>query len=161
MLFRSVSQVVAWWGDKVLDNSGRISREKLGEIVFADPEELSKLTDLVHPKVFEWQRVIVQEYMTDSEIKAILLDVPLLVEVGWEKQCDCLVYVWTEDTVRRERLREKRGWDMEKIKKIEKLQIVLDKKVKKSEYTVENSSDIPDLALQVEKIFSLILRKFS
>jgi len=155
-----VAQVVIWWGDKVLDEAGRVSRDKIGEIVFDNPGELGRLTKLVHPKVLEMQSLMLQGYMADSGVKAIVLDVPLLVEVGWEKQCDCLVYVEVEDGIRRARLREKRGWGSEKIKKIENLQIVLDKKAKMSEYVVGNSSDIPDLALQVAKIFSLVLQKF-
>jgi dephospho-CoA kinase len=155
-----VAQVVVWWGDKVLDGSGGISRDKLGEVVFDDPGELAKLTKLVHPRILELQRLMVQEYMANPAVKAVVLDVPLLVEVGWDRQCDCLVYVWAEDRIRRARLAEKRGWGLEKIKKIENLQIVLDKKAKMSEYVVSNSSDIPDLALQVVKIFSLVLQKF-
>jgi len=154
-----VAQVVMWWGDKVLDGCGGVSRDKIGEIVFDNPEELARLTKLVHPRILELQRLMVQGYMANPAVKAIVLDVPLLVEVGWEKQCDCLVYVEVAEAIRRGRLREKRGWGLEKIKKIENLQIVLDKKAKMSEYVVSNSSDIPDLALQVAKIFSLILQK--
>lgn len=155
-----IAQVVMWWGDRVFDGAGGILRDKVGEIVFDDPEELARLTKLVHPRILELQRLAVQEYMANPAVKAIVLDVPLLVEVGWEKQCDCLVYVEAEDAIRRARLMEKRGWGLEKIKKIENLQIVLDKKAKMSEYVVSNSSDIPDLALQVVKIFSLVLQKF-
>src|SRR5262249_44391096 len=42
-------QVVARWGQQVLDSDGEIDRTKLGAVVFADADERAALEAMVHP----------------------------------------------------------------------------------------------------------------
>jgi len=42
-------QIVARWGTEILDADGRLDREALGRIVFADPEQLGELTTMAAP----------------------------------------------------------------------------------------------------------------
>lgn len=154
-----VAQLVDWWGDRILNAQEAIDRSALAEIVFNDQKELKKLTDLVHPMVLEKQNELIKAYNEDPTVKAIVLDVPLLAEMGWDKACDCLVFVDTDQSVRWQRLHENRKWSDKMIKNVEKLQIVLDKKEKLSEYRIKNNSDISDLPPQVDRILSLIAKK--
>jgi len=151
------AQIVEWWGQTVLDSQGRVDRGTLGGIVFEEEESLQKLCRLVHPLILKRQEELTEKYLSDPAVPAVVLDVPLLIEVDQYKLCDCLVFVEADDAVRHRRLREKRGWGEEKIKKIENFQFMLDKKAKISEYTVINNSDIPDLAKQVAVLLSVVL----
>jgi dephospho-CoA kinase len=150
---------VSIWGGRVLREDGRIDHNRLSDIVFSDTAELRKLTDLMHPMIEERQNGLIETYLSDNKVVAIVLDVPLLYEVGWEKHCDCVVFVFCEDEVRHERIRQSRNWDVEKIKKIENFQLALDKKAEISEYTVVNKSSIPDLAKQVDILLALVLEE--
>ena len=85
-----------------------------------------------------------------------MLDVPLLMEVGWHVRCDFLIYVETREDIRHQRLERCRNLDKNQQKKRENLQISLDKKKEVANFIIENNSDVSDLAKQVEKIYSAI-----
>lgn len=153
-----VELLVSWWGRDILDADGQISRQAVSEIILVNPEQLKRLTDIVHPVIYDLQTEQIDHYNKDENIKAVILDVPLLMEVGWQGICDFLVYIDASEAVRHERLKNNRGWSEKKIKNLENLQISLDIKAKISEYTVDSNSCISNLASQVGVILSRILK---
>jgi len=118
---------IASFGRAILDSDDKIDREKLAEVVFADDEKL-----------------------------ASLLDMPLLVEVGWDKRCDRLIFVNCEQKLRLNRAK-KLGFQKKQVKIRENFQISLDNKADLADNTIENNSDFSALARQVVNIFSYIM----
>src|SRR5437660_5263128 len=51
-----LDQVAEAFGDDVLSPDGSLNRERLGEIVFRDPELRAKLNAIMHPLVRDWMR---------------------------------------------------------------------------------------------------------
>ncbi len=153
-----IKQIINLWGDGVLTPGGKIDRRALGEIVFADSRKLKQLTDLTHPEILTLQQLLIEQYRLDGGVRAIVLDVPLLLEVDCQDSCEYLIFVDCPDLIRLERLCENRRWNEEKIKKIENLQIMLDKKAQIADYIVHNNSDIPDLRIQLSEILDSILK---
>ena len=82
------SLVVNEFGTDILDSSGQIDRNKLGEIAFAEESRLSTLNKILHPLIMERAEQLIGRYEGVEKIKAIVLDAALLVEVGWDKKCD-------------------------------------------------------------------------
>ena len=87
-------EVVHEFGRGILLPDGRVDRQKLGAIVFADPRKLARLNAIVHPPVLAAQ---------DRELAAIeraephaiaVVEAALLVEAGYDKKLDCLVVTW-------------------------------------------------------------------
>jgi len=152
-----VKHLVFWWGDEILTQDGTINRNTVGKIVFEDDRELKKLTDLVHPLIFERTKKLIESYQGDAQVSVIVLDIPLLLETGYESWCDYIIFIEIDEEIRHKRLCENRGWDRKKIKKVEKFQIPLDKKVKKADFRVYNNSSIPELAQQINNIFTTVL----
>jgi len=151
-----VKELVFFWGEEILVRDGTINRDAVGRIVFEDERELKKLTDLVHPLIFARTKEIIESYQGDSQVAALVLDIPLLLEAGYERFCDYIVYVAVKEEIRHQRLSENRGWSSKKIKNIEKLQISLDKKAQKADFTLDNNSSIPELAYQINNIFTTV-----
>ena len=154
-----ISAIVAIWGRQLLNPDGGINRQTLGDIVFEDAASLRKLTAILHPLVLKRQQELVRTYQNDPAVKAIILDVPLLCEVGWQKYCDYIVFIKVDDEKRYQRLAHHKKISPEKAKKIENFQLALDKKAKISDYTIDNNSSIPNVAVQAAKILSLVLEK--
>src|SRR5690606_18451472 len=75
-------QLVAWWGENILKPDGRVHRSALGRIVFNDRAELAKLEGLVHPIVAERRATLRAQHQADPAVRAIVEDVPLLLEKG-------------------------------------------------------------------------------
>lgn len=143
----------------MLGPNGQVNRQAVGQIVFQDDNELGRLAALVHPLIIEWEKQLLQGYQADTDYRAVVLDVPLLVELGQEKLCDFVVFIRTDESLRQARLSRQRGWEVEKTKKIEKLQIALDTKEKMSDYVICNNSNIPELFKQVSNIFANMVRQ--
>ncbi len=151
--------IVTSFGSSVLDSAGKLDRGELGEVVFADKEKLSVLNEIIHPAVLRKAEELIELYNHQSEVKAIVLDMPLLVEVGWDKRCDRLIFVDCEEKLRAER--GKKTWifkeNEDKIKIRENFQISLDNKAGLSDNVIDNNSGFSALARQVADIFSNIV----
>jgi len=149
-------KIVAFFGQAVLDGSGRIDHRTLAGLAFSDSEKLSFLNRTIHPLVLEQAEKLIDEFCRQSHIKAIILDMPLLLEVGWAQRCDKLIFVDAEENLRKNRAK-KMDFDENHLKIRENFQISLDKKFDLADNTVENNSDFSALVRQVADIFSDIM----
>ena len=146
-------KIVTLFGREILDSAGKIDHKKLAGIVFADSDKLSGLNEILHPLVIERVEAMIGQYGRQDQIKAIVLDIPLLVEVGWAERCDRLIYVDCSLKTRVERAK-KAGLDKNQLKIRENFQISLDNKQKLADNTIESNSDFLTLVRQVADIFS-------
>ncbi len=146
-------RIIASFGREILDSASRIDRKKLADAVFTDAERLSSLNDILHPFVLKRTEELIELYSHQDGVSGIVLDMPLLAEVGWAGRCDRLVFVQCNDQLRASRAKKK-GFDANQLKIREKFQISLDKKVTLADNTVVNNSGFSALVRQVADIFS-------
>ena len=151
-------EAVRLLGPGVLNACGELDRGKIARIVFADTRQLDALNKVIHPRVLQRTEELIAQYNTDSHVKAIVLDMPLLVEAGWADRCDSVVFVECDRKRRIERARRKGLLDEREIEIRENSQISLDKKVTLADSIVDNNSDVSTLVGQVKKIFSDITK---
>jgi len=144
------------FGESVFTEAGDINRKNLAELAFESRENTERLNDIVHPGVMAEVQRRIGELENDDSVIGIVLDIPLLVEVGWAGRCDILIFIECEPAKRLERALKKGHFFGNQLEKREKLQTSLDKKAKMSHYTVESNSGLTSLRTQVEKIFSAI-----
>ena len=149
-------EIAAFFGREILDSSGKIEHRKLADIVFTDVDKLRFLNGILHPRVIERVEAMIDQYRHQDRIKAIVLDMPLLAEVGWVERCDRLIFVDCNQRTRARRAK-KAGLDKNQLKIRENFQISLDNKVKLADTTIENNSDFSALVRQVADIFSEIM----
>lgn len=150
-------QITAAFGQDVLGGDGRIDRSELAEMVFASSEGVEKCNAIIHPLVFARCEELISDFNECQEVKAVVLDMPLLAEVGWSERCDKLVFVDCKAEIRAHRGAKKGAGSKNKLKKRENFQISLDRKGKIADYTINNNSDFPAVAGQVGRIFSIII----
>ena len=149
-------EIVDLFGRTILDSTGRIDRKRLGGVVFSDADKLSSLNGIIHPLVLQRVEELMGRYDRQNQVKAIVLDMPLLVEVGWAKRCDKLIFVDCRKKIRLNRAK-KMGFDKNQFKIRENFQISLDNKVDIADNVINNNSDFMALARQVTEIFSYIV----
>ena len=150
-------KIVSLFGEAVLEPEGNIDNRKLADIVFADTEKLSLLNEIIHPLVLARAEQLIEQFNCQNQVKAIVLDMPLLVEVGWDKRCDKLIFVNCERQNRVNRAKKLGIFDKNQLKIREKFQISLDKKVAIVDNSIDNNSSLAVLAKQVAEIFSCIM----
>jgi dephospho-CoA kinase len=150
-------EVICSFSQAILDHTGKINRKKLADAVFADGDKLLTLNRILHPLVLAHVERLIERYNRQQQVKAIVLDMPLLVEVGWDKHCDRLIFVNCDREKRLERARKMGLFDENQLKVRENFQISLDKKATIADNTVDNNSGFSALARQVADIFSYII----
>jgi dephospho-CoA kinase len=151
------AKIVRLFGKEILDAEGKINRATLANVVFGDPAKLSKLTGILHPKVIAQVEHLITRFNNQEKVKAIVLDIPLLMEVGWEKRCDHIIFVDCAPPLRLERAQKTGVFDADTLKIRENLQISLDKKKRIADNIVDNNSDLSGLSKQIACIFSSIM----
>ena len=152
-------EIVGLFGQQIVDPAGKIDRGKLAKVVFADPEKLLLLNKTIHPLVLKETEQLIRRHNSQSRVKAIVLDMPLLLEEGWETRCDRLIFVECDPRIRAERAKKMGIFDENQLKVRENSQISLDKKVGVADNIIENNSGFSALVRQVANIFSSVLDK--
>jgi dephospho-CoA kinase len=147
-----------WWGGEVLLPNGQVNRKEIARRVFSNEQERRRLEGLIHPIVAELRDEQMREGADNPSVKAYVWDTPLLLEAGLGGQCDAIVYVDAPETERLDRVRQARGWDEGELRRREKLQMPLDKKLDMANDIVRNTAGADDeVRNQVRKALSRIL----
>ena len=150
-------RIVACFGRDVLGRKGKIDRGKLAEAAFSSRKNAAKLNKIIHPGVLERTKQLIDRYNKLSRVKAIVLDIPLLAEIGWDKRCDKLVFVDCKRAQRLKRAQKTGIFSPRQLKNRENLQISVDKKIKIADNTIDNNKDYSSMKRQVKEIFTNIV----
>jgi dephospho-CoA kinase len=137
------------WGSEVFSD-GSVNRAKIGEVVFADPEELTWLEGQIHPLVRERTGQWLLSLPEETEVAVV--EVPLMFEVGSDAVFDTTVAIVTADEVRRERAAA-RGHAL--VDEREARQLPQSEKAERAEHVVENDGSVEDL----ERALSALLAR--
>lgn len=105
-----VEELAEEFGSKILQSNGLLDRAALADIVFGDPIALSKLNEIMHPKI----RAEVLSRIAKADPDEILVyDMPLLVETQSVDICDAVVVVDLDVDRQIERLVASRGMNVD------------------------------------------------
>lgn len=147
------------WGADVFGADGRIQRARLARIVFAPPpqgpRERKHLEELTHPEIGRMLRRRADEFAA-SGCTAAVLDAPVMLEAGWDRLCDALVFVDVPREIRLSRAMA-RGWSEEEFAAREGAQESLDLKRSRAEVIIDNSGSPEETRRQVEQAWRRLI----
>jgi dephospho-CoA kinase len=146
------------FGREIFDAGGRVNRKKLAQKIFVDTRAVKAVNAIIHPRVFEKTEGLMEKYQQQPRVKAIVLDMPLLAEVGWDKKCDKLIFVRCDDRIRLKRARKGGILGENELKKRENFQISLDKKARLAQYIIENNN-LAEMIRQIGKLFPALISR--
>ena len=146
-----------WWGTEVFHETGAVNRAFIAQKVFNNPVELDKLEKLIHPIVANLRNQLMQKM--PPETQAIIWDIPLLAEIGLDKDCDYTIFVDVPDTIRLERVEKNRGWTPQELARREKIQIPLDKKRKLATFIINNTAGADEVRCQISHLLPQIVEE--
>ncbi|RRD39791.1 dephospho-CoA kinase [Leptotrichia sp. OH3620_COT-345] len=154
-----IEKVVENFGNEVLENTSanesgnfgkkKISRNKLGQIVFKDEKKVSILNSIMHPLIIK----IMKERMESLKktYKIIVVDVPLLFEINLEKEFDIILLIYSDKNTQVSRIMQRDKRTKKEALNIINSQMDIDEKKKKSDYIIKNSGNLEELNSEVEK----------
>jgi len=153
-----LAAVVAEFGDGVLRADGSLDRDRLGEIVFADPEKLVALNQIVHPLV--GQRMAELERAAGADPDAIVVhDVPLIAENNLAAGYDLVVVVDAPVGDQFDRLMRQRGMSEEQARARMAAQATREQRLAIADLVVDNSSSLAELDRQVGDLWAELRRR--
>ena len=145
-------QVVARWGGDVVGSDGKVDREELGGKVFGDARELAALEAITHPLILAAMRQEIAGERRSSDLPAVVVDAPLLLEAELDGLCDVLVFVDCPREVRLERVAA-RGWDADELDRREQHQQPLKAKREKADYVLDSNVPLQTTLQQVRQLW--------
>jgi dephospho-CoA kinase len=149
-----LARVVAEFGDEVLAADGSLDRERVGAIVFADPDARARLNAIVHPLI---GAAMIERTAAAGEADphaVVVNDVPLLVEGGMSDRYDAVVVVDTDPATQLQRLVEQRGMTEDDARARMAVQATREQRLAVADYVVANTGDLDDLDREVREVWA-------
>lgn len=149
-------ELVALFGQSVLDSHGSPRREVIAEQVFGpDGQALRKrLEALVHPRVRRRLReAIASARRSKPAPPLIILDVPLLLESPLLDACDRLAFIESTAADRVARTTEHRGWSADEVARREAHQAAIDEKRAAADLVIDNRGGLSDLEAAIDSVW--------
>lgn len=147
----SYEKIVDHFGTEILHDDGTINRKLLGAIVFSDPSELEVLNRITHPAVKAQVRAQIAEERAKGTA-LFVVEAALLLEDNYDEVCDELWYIYTDEQIRRVRLKESRGYSDEKIDAMILAQASEEMYRKGCQVVIDNSGTFEDTCLQIKEV---------
>jgi dephospho-CoA kinase len=144
--------IVEEFGRDVIAADGQLDRKRLGALVFADPARRKVLEAITHPAIVARRQAILDAWAAEGFDGVVVLDIPLLVEVGAVAHVDRVVLVYTEREVQLERVMGRDGFDRAEAERRVASQMPLAEKVRYAHFVVDNSGTPEETAAQVRAI---------
>jgi dephospho-CoA kinase len=145
-----LAAVVERFGTDVLTDDGRLNREALGRLVFADPGARRDLDAIVHPAVRARAAALEAAASADSVVVHVI---PLLVETGQQDDYDVLVVVDVDPDRQLERLRLRNGLDADAANARIAAQATRAARLAVADIVLDNDSDPAGLLDQVDRLW--------
>ena len=145
------------FGQEFFHPDGTVKRKQLRKLVFADPEKRSQLNAIVHPEVMKEINRRSEILSSSVQTGVLLVDVPLLLEVGVANRFDKVVVVYVSESVQINRLQQRDGISEEEAKHVLNVQMALSKKVEQADYVIDNSGTLEETQAQVQRVWQELL----
>lgn len=144
-----LTEVVRVFGPGILLEDGNLDRERLGQLVFSDPELKAKLDQILHPRIWELLRRQI-EAAEDDRVESVA-DIPLLFENEREHYFTETWAVVCSDSRQLERLCHRNGLSSSQAKLRIRSQLPNSVKAERATRVIENNGSPRDLEILVER----------
>jgi dephospho-CoA kinase len=143
------------WGEAVFGPDGKIDRTRLAQIVFAPGEKAEQerkyLEQVTHPIIADLLRRQAETFAAEGRQVAVL-DAALLIEAGWNKLCEKIVFIDAPKAVRLARALQ-RGWSEADFAARERAQESVDQKRTTADAVIDNSGSPEEMKEEVKRIW--------
>ncbi|MCP4394795.1 MAG: dephospho-CoA kinase [Alphaproteobacteria bacterium] len=145
-----ISEIAAAFSD-YQNSDGSIDIKGLAKDSFFDDATIAKLENILHPFVLT-DMVHFLNYQESKRSIRVVLDVPLLFEVGWDAYCDCVILVHSPANIQKNRVLLRENMTIEKFSAIKNRQMPEIEKLQKANYIVSTSMGFRNTRLRLTEI---------
>ena len=147
----ALAEIQTEFGRAIIASDGRLCRDELARIVFADAAARKKLETILHPRIGERWLAQVEIWRKENRALAVVV-IPLLFETRAETHFDKIICVACSAPIQRARLLA-RGWTPEQIRQRLAAQWPVEQKISRADFVVWTDGALDAHAQQLERIF--------
>jgi len=147
-------EVVEAFGNEVVGSDGEIDRRELGRIVFGDPGNLNRLTDIVWPRIREGLEKRIDRESTGGETAVLIVEAAVLFEAGWENLFDEVWVITAPEDDVLERLERQRNQKPEQTRARVRAQMTNEEREQRADVMVRNDEGRTALAAKVKQLWT-------
>jgi len=142
--------LVAEWGQELLQPDQEIDRKKLGSIVFSDPKALARLNSIVHPRM----RDIIQQQLTDlnqNGVRVAVLEAAILIEAKWIDIADEIWVVDAPEAAVIQRLQKRNSFTEEQARARIKSQLPREERLSYADVVIDTDCPLDEVRSRVRQ----------
>ena len=152
--------IVNYFGEKVLISDGNINRQMLRRTIINDDVARLALERFIHPEISKLMQRKTAKAEEDGD-RVVLIEVPLLFELGLEGQFDVVVVVSTDFELRVKRLMDRDNISREEAENLLNVQMPNKDKVERAEFVLTNEGSKDQLKKSVDLFYKKFIQKYT
>ena len=130
--------IVATFGEEILQNNKTLDRKALGKIVFNDESKRKQLNAIIHPAIRKEMLRQRDEWVQRGK-ECVVLDIPLLYESGLTHYVDKVIVVYVDPDVQLHRIIARDESTEEEAKSRINSQMPIKEKAEKADAVINNN----------------------
>lgn len=142
------------YGARIMQKGHVIDRSALAKIIFSDEDERKYVEKTIHPRVHEEIDHHVVAAAKEGKSYTIV-EVPLLFEVRWDKECDVIIVVHCDPEQQIARCMQKFNLTREEAIARIKIQRPLGAKIAKATFVIDNAGSKTETLVQTQRLFRM------
>jgi len=131
--------------------AGKVDRQRLAAALVADRDGFKRLEAIVHPLVVAAERHFLRDQAARGASIAVL-EIPLLLETGGERQVDVVVVCSAPVEMQRERVMQRPNMTIEKLEQMLSRQMPDAEKRARADFVVDTGGTLADTERQVDRL---------
>ncbi len=150
-------EVTAAFGLRSYLSDGSLDRKYLADLVFGDPEHLSRLNAIIHPRVHRGFR-FAHERAVECGIPVLVHEAALIFESGGNAHLDGVAVVVAPDQLRIQRVMERDGVTEEQVRSRMRHQWRPEELKRRADWVIDNAGSEGELRRQVQAVYAAVTR---
>jgi dephospho-CoA kinase len=151
-------EIVARFGQEILQPDGAIDRIRLGRTVFSDLGARLFLNKLLHPLVLAEEKRLIAGLERDGRTAIFISEAALTIEAGYSRFYDKIIVVHCPEDVQVRRLMEREGITEEEARRRIRVQMPGEEKRRHADYVIDASGSVLETIEQAERVYAALLQ---
>ena len=133
-----------------------IKKNQVSNAILDKKQNLKKIVKIIHKEIRKKLRIFLKK---NANKKIVILDIPLLLENKMNNKTYILIFVQSKKNEIQKRLKKRKNFNQNILKKFKKIQLPLDYKKKKSNFIIKNDFNKTTVKKYVRDITKQILNE--
>lgn len=145
-----LKKIVESFGTDILTKKGSLNRKKLGRLIFNNKGAKLQLERILHVYILKQINEIVAKKYKDTDI---IIDAPLLFEVGLDRICDKVVVIYAHYSLQLKRFMKRDNLSKSEAERRIAVQMPIEEKMMLATVVIDNSYALKDLNKNIKQVY--------